>query len=228
MGQVPRRFDRQHSCSGGYQWPAGSAWPATGEALQLPSRLKSGSILLADCGYDADWIRAFAARKGALANTWRRQWLRTSRRKNRRIINARVRCQSLPLPRDISAKCGGRHHEKRFKIVLMRTALNPRSAEVWRQTVRRERISGLTGLNAVRRFVRERPLVIGDFSATNLGGESWSQNDWRSERSATSNHLRFVDNRTENGQGSGIECRPGFGPGGPFGAKVPLPGHAAG
>ena len=32
------------------------------------SRLKSGSMLLADRGYDADWIRALAASRGALAN----------------------------------------------------------------------------------------------------------------------------------------------------------------
>src|SRR4051794_20862386 len=37
-------------------------------AAKLLSRLKSGSMLLADRGYDADWIRALAARKGALAN----------------------------------------------------------------------------------------------------------------------------------------------------------------
>jgi transposase len=36
-------------------------------ADKLLSRLKSGSMLLADRGYDANWIRAFAARKGALA-----------------------------------------------------------------------------------------------------------------------------------------------------------------
>ena len=34
-------------------------------ADKLLSRLKSGSMLLADRGYDADWIRALAARKGA-------------------------------------------------------------------------------------------------------------------------------------------------------------------
>jgi transposase len=34
-------------------------------ASKLLSRLKSGSMLLADRGYDADWIRALAARKGA-------------------------------------------------------------------------------------------------------------------------------------------------------------------
>ena len=45
----------------------------------------------------------------------------------------------------------------------------------------RERISGPDGLNAVRRFCA-KPVVIGDFSAANLGGESWSQKDWRSER----------------------------------------------
>ena len=37
-------------------------------ASKLLSHLKAGSMLLADCGYDADWIRALAARKGALAN----------------------------------------------------------------------------------------------------------------------------------------------------------------
>src|SRR5262249_44365868 len=37
-------------------------------ADNLLSRLKSGWMLLADRGYDADWIRALAARKGALAN----------------------------------------------------------------------------------------------------------------------------------------------------------------
>jgi transposase len=37
-------------------------------ADKLLSRLKSGSMLLADRAYDADWIRALAARKGALAN----------------------------------------------------------------------------------------------------------------------------------------------------------------
>src|SRR5215204_5115331 len=37
-------------------------------ADKLLSRLKSGSMLLADRGYDADWIRDLAARKGALAN----------------------------------------------------------------------------------------------------------------------------------------------------------------
>lgn len=37
-------------------------------ADKLLSALKSGSMLLADRGYDADWIRALAARKGTLAN----------------------------------------------------------------------------------------------------------------------------------------------------------------
>jgi len=37
-------------------------------ADKLLSRLKSVSMLLADSGHDADWIRALAARKGALAN----------------------------------------------------------------------------------------------------------------------------------------------------------------
>ena len=37
-------------------------------ASKLLSRLKSGSMLLADRGYDADWIRELAMKKGAWAN----------------------------------------------------------------------------------------------------------------------------------------------------------------
>jgi transposase len=37
-------------------------------AGKLLSRLKSGSMLLADRGYDADWIRELAVNKGAWAN----------------------------------------------------------------------------------------------------------------------------------------------------------------
>jgi transposase len=46
----------------------------TGEAhdnrlvTELLSDLKSGTMLLADRGYDADWIRAFAGERGAWAN----------------------------------------------------------------------------------------------------------------------------------------------------------------
>ena len=35
---------------------------------ELLSDLKSGAMLLADRGYDADWIRAFAGERGAWAN----------------------------------------------------------------------------------------------------------------------------------------------------------------
>jgi transposase len=37
-------------------------------AGKLLSRLKSGTMLLADRGYDADWIRALAAKRGVWAN----------------------------------------------------------------------------------------------------------------------------------------------------------------
>jgi transposase len=37
-------------------------------AGKLLSRLKPGAMLLADRGYDADWIRAYAAERGAWAN----------------------------------------------------------------------------------------------------------------------------------------------------------------
>jgi len=52
---------------------------------------------------------------------------------NRCLINGQVCSQSLPLPHSISAKCGGRRHERDSKAY---NALNPRSAEVWRQTGR--------------------------------------------------------------------------------------------
>ena len=37
-------------------------------ALPLPSALKSGAMLLADRGFDADWIRTFVSEHGAWAN----------------------------------------------------------------------------------------------------------------------------------------------------------------
>jgi len=37
-------------------------------ALRLLSRLRAGSMLLADRGYDADWIRAFASERSSWAN----------------------------------------------------------------------------------------------------------------------------------------------------------------
>src|SRR5262245_3496569 len=37
-------------------------------AAKLLSRLKSGAMLLADRGYDADWIRALVCQRGAWAN----------------------------------------------------------------------------------------------------------------------------------------------------------------
>src|SRR5262245_12088095 len=37
-------------------------------AGKLLSRLKSGTMLLADRGYDADWIRALTAKRGVWAN----------------------------------------------------------------------------------------------------------------------------------------------------------------
>jgi hypothetical protein len=40
-------------------------------ALSLLSRLRSGSMLLADRGYDPDWIRAFATQRGVLGPTFR-------------------------------------------------------------------------------------------------------------------------------------------------------------
>jgi transposase len=58
-------------------------------ANKLLSRLKSGSMLLADRGYDADWIRALAVRKGALANIFRRDAIAASRSASARISTVR-------------------------------------------------------------------------------------------------------------------------------------------
>jgi transposase/DNA-binding XRE family transcriptional regulator len=44
------------------------AHDAADPAARLLSRLKSGSMLLADRGYDGDWIRALASERGAWAN----------------------------------------------------------------------------------------------------------------------------------------------------------------
>jgi hypothetical protein len=43
--------------------------------FKLLSRLNSGSMLLADRGYDANWLRAFAAKKGP---TFRQDAIATS------------------------------------------------------------------------------------------------------------------------------------------------------
>ena len=73
-GPIAGRTDEQDSCvADGHGLPVRLAL-AGGEAYdnrlagKLLSRLKSGTILLADRGYDADWIRALAARKGVWAN----------------------------------------------------------------------------------------------------------------------------------------------------------------
>ena len=79
---VPRVNDRR--VLNGIFWilRSGAPWrdlpesfgPYTGEAhdnrlvTELLSDLKSGAMLLADRGYDADWIRAFAGEHGAWAN----------------------------------------------------------------------------------------------------------------------------------------------------------------
>jgi hypothetical protein len=53
-------------------------------AGKLLSRLRSGTMLLADRGYDADWIRTFAA-PGALGPTSRQEAIATTRSASARI-----------------------------------------------------------------------------------------------------------------------------------------------
>ena len=67
------------------------------------------------------------------------------------------------------------------KQILMRTALNRRSAEVWRQTGREREFPGPTGAARCGGFC-SKPMVIGDFSAAKSSGERWSRKDWRRER----------------------------------------------
>ena len=62
----------------------------------------------------------------------------------------------LPLPRDISAKCGGCRSRKAIQNQsLTKSVLNPRSREVWRQTGREREFRVSAGVVAVRRFSRE-------------------------------------------------------------------------
>jgi hypothetical protein len=73
-GAITRRADQQDTCCGRYNGLPVRLAPTAGGAHdnrladKLLSRLKSGSMLLVDRGYDADWIRALAAPKGVLAN----------------------------------------------------------------------------------------------------------------------------------------------------------------
>lgn len=63
-------------------------------AGKLLSRLKSGSMLLADRGYDADWIRELAMKKGA--------WANIPPRRNRKIRSA-----SAPISIALATKSSG-------------------------------------------------------------------------------------------------------------------------
>jgi transposase len=59
------RFDQHDSCGSRYPRPEAHDNRLAGKLL---SRLKSGTMLLADRGYDADWIRALATERGVWAN----------------------------------------------------------------------------------------------------------------------------------------------------------------
>jgi transposase len=57
-------------------------------ACKLLSRLRSGTMLLADRGYDADWIRSLAADRGA--------WANVPPRSNRTDRSASARVSTVP------------------------------------------------------------------------------------------------------------------------------------
>src|SRR5262245_65292323 len=70
-------------CRFGSRWTAGEAHDNR-LAGKLLSRLKLGTMLLADRGYDADWIRAHAAER-AFGPAFRRDATATSRSASARI-----------------------------------------------------------------------------------------------------------------------------------------------
>lgn len=73
-GSLARRPDEQDSRGRGHQWPAVHLALTPGEAHDnrlcsvLLSALLPQTMLLADRGYDADWIRELARQQGAWAN----------------------------------------------------------------------------------------------------------------------------------------------------------------
>jgi len=73
-GSLTRAPDEQGSRRGGHQWPAGPSCVTPGEAHDnrlcsvLLCALLPQTMLHADRGYDADWIRELARQQGAWAN----------------------------------------------------------------------------------------------------------------------------------------------------------------
>jgi hypothetical protein len=70
-GSLARWPDQQDSRGGGHQWPAGPSALTPGEAHDnrlcsvLLNALLPKTMLLADRGYDADWIRELTRQQGA-------------------------------------------------------------------------------------------------------------------------------------------------------------------
>ena len=100
-------------------------------------------------------------------------------------INIRVNSQSLPLPRDISAKCGGSAAKSDSKSVAYEFRTKSAQSGGLETNGRRERISGLGRCVAVRRFSREARGYWRFQRAQNpaenvgrerTGGEEWDSN----------------------------------------------------
>ena len=123
-------------------------------ALSFLSRLRSGSMLLADRGYDADWIRAFATERGAWANvpprSNRRELICFSPHLYRalnlveRFFNKIKQCMPNRTPWR-----GGTHSIRRRRRILEKTMVASRSG-------------GCTNSSAfhVRQFLRTSPGVV--------------------------------------------------------------------
>ena len=67
--------------------------------------------------------------------------------------------------------------------------VNPRSWEVWRQTGREREFRVSAGVSQFGGF-RAKPVVIGLLCALEVGGECWSQKDWRRECPPTVKNMK--------------------------------------
>jgi len=96
-------------------------------AGKLLSRLKSGSMLLADRGYDADWIRELAMKKGAWANIPPKSnrsdpicfspYLYRARNQVERFFNRIKQCRRVAIARKLAPD----HRERRIASIIATT-----------------------------------------------------------------------------------------------------------
>jgi len=89
-------------------------------AFKLLSRLKSGTMLLADRGYDADWIRTLVSRRGAWANIPPRRNRNEPRPSLRRRDRAGGRLMGGAMPSERDRGSG--LYPESYSVISMRSA----------------------------------------------------------------------------------------------------------